>query len=57
MVHLLKNCSIFVAVHRKKHHQVAGIPITDLCWKLLKHPSGSKNQQHPLGKVFFFLLT
>ncbi|KAI3719588.1 hypothetical protein L6452_20490 [Arctium lappa] len=50
MVHLLKHSSIFMPLLRKKHHQVAGIPITDLCWKLLKHPSNSKNQ-HPSSGV------
>ncbi|XP_024989026.1 telomerase reverse transcriptase [Cynara cardunculus var. scolymus] len=50
MVYLLKHSSIFMPLHRKKHHQVAGIPITDLCWKLLKHPSDSKTQ-HPAAGV------
>ncbi|XP_071739579.1 telomerase reverse transcriptase [Rutidosis leptorrhynchoides] len=49
MVHILRYSSIFVPLNLKKHHQVAGFPIDNLCWKLLKHTSGSKNQQPALG--------
>ncbi|KAL7603250.1 hypothetical protein Lser_V15G15665 [Lactuca serriola] len=48
MVYLLKYSSIFILIHRKKHHQVTGIPINDMCWKLLKQTSESKNQQPSL---------
>ncbi|KAI3712673.1 hypothetical protein L1987_71235 [Smallanthus sonchifolius] len=49
MVHLLKYSSIFMPLNRKKHHQVTGIAITDLCWQHLKPISESKNQQ-PLSE-------
>nr|XP_043626813.1 telomerase reverse transcriptase [Erigeron canadensis] len=42
MVHLLKYSSIFMPLHPKKHHQVAGISIDGLCWEHLKHVSQSK---------------
>ncbi|KAL7608201.1 hypothetical protein Lser_V15G09733 [Lactuca serriola] len=41
MVYLLKNFSIFIQVDQNKHHQVAGTPINDMCWKLLKYTSNS----------------
>ncbi|KAL8265798.1 hypothetical protein R6Q59_003142 [Mikania micrantha] len=51
MVHLLRYSSIFLPLNRKKHHQVAGIAINDLCWQHLKHISVSKNQQQPSSGV------
>lgn len=53
MVYLLKYSSIFMPLSRKKHHQVAGIPINGLFWDLLKHTTVSKNQQPSLGKMFY----
>ncbi|XP_055817841.1 telomerase reverse transcriptase isoform X2 [Solanum dulcamara] len=37
MVYLLKNTSIFLRLPRNKHHQVAGVPISDLCLKSHLH--------------------
>ncbi|GAV67018.1 RVT_1 domain-containing protein/Telomerase_RBD domain-containing protein [Cephalotus follicularis] len=37
MVYLLRCTSIFLPLPHKKHHQVAGPPIIDLCYKFLKH--------------------
>ncbi|KAI3515964.1 hypothetical protein L1887_14871 [Cichorium endivia] len=45
MIYLLKYSSIFIPLHRKKHNQVTGTPINDLCWNLLKHTSNSNIHQ------------
>ncbi|KAK9075009.1 hypothetical protein SSX86_003328 [Deinandra increscens subsp. villosa] len=49
MFHLLKYCSIFMPLNRRKHHQVAGIAIDGLCWNYLKRKSSRKNQQPSPG--------
>ncbi|KAK1439435.1 hypothetical protein QVD17_05253 [Tagetes erecta] len=49
MVYLLKHTSIFVPLNKRKHQQVAGIAIDDLCWKHLKLISESKKQQPSSG--------
>ncbi|XP_060217196.1 telomerase reverse transcriptase isoform X1 [Lycium barbarum] len=41
MVYLLKNTSIFLRLPRNKHHQVAGVPISDLCLKSHLHISAT----------------
>ncbi|KAI7745599.1 hypothetical protein M8C21_024034 [Ambrosia artemisiifolia] len=46
MVHLLKYSSIFVPLNTNKHQQVAGFPITHLCWQHLKHISHSNNNNN-----------
>ncbi|XP_021998766.1 telomerase reverse transcriptase isoform X4 [Helianthus annuus] len=55
MVHLLKHSLIFMPLNRKKHHQVAGIAINDLCWQHLKnhqHSSGVPERHHKADSVF-----
>ncbi|XP_076902584.1 LOW QUALITY PROTEIN: telomerase reverse transcriptase-like [Bidens hawaiensis] len=51
MVYILKYSSIFIPLNKKKHNQVAGTAIIDLCWKHLKRTSKSKNQQRSLGVI------
>ncbi|KAM0057268.1 putative RNA-directed DNA polymerase [Helianthus debilis subsp. tardiflorus] len=54
MVHLLKHSLIFMPLNRKKHHQVAGIAINDLCWQHLKnhqHSSGVPERHHKADSV------
>ncbi|CAI9769450.1 unnamed protein product [Fraxinus pennsylvanica] len=48
MVYLLKYTSVFLPLPRKKHHQVAGFPISDLCLKIPRHMPDSEIQHHSL---------
>lgn len=41
MVYLLKHSSIFLPLPHKKHHQVAGPPINDICRKLSNQTANS----------------
>lgn len=62
MVYLLKHTSIFLLRPHKMHHQVAGPPITDLCFGFSKHVSESEHQKPSLTYLgnqdmrFIFLL-
>ncbi|CAL2237024.1 unnamed protein product [Prunus armeniaca] len=52
MVYLLRNASIFLPIQRKKHEQVTGLPISNLCPKKLKPaPQALRQQslQNPCG--------
>ncbi|KAH6824527.1 hypothetical protein C2S53_010341 [Perilla frutescens var. hirtella] len=45
MMYLLKYTSIFLPLSRKKHHQISGCPIGDLCSKFSGPKSGSQHHQ------------
>ncbi|KAI3445020.1 hypothetical protein Pfo_001685 [Paulownia fortunei] len=47
MMNLLMYTSLFLPLPRKKHHQIAGFPINDLCFKFSRHMPDSKSQHHP----------
>ncbi|KAL5763009.1 hypothetical protein ACOSP7_019273 [Xanthoceras sorbifolium] len=47
MVYILKYTSIFLPISPKKHHQVAGSPITDQSFKLSKLTAVNSHCQHP----------
>lgn len=56
MVYLLKFTSVFLPLPKKKHHQVAGFPINDLCLKVSRHMLDSEIQHRLLdhnGKLSF----
>ncbi|KAA0048343.1 telomerase reverse transcriptase [Cucumis melo var. makuwa] len=46
MIYLLMNSSIFLLTSQKRHHQVAGLPINNLCNKLSEYSTGSSNQRN-----------
>ena len=46
MVYLLKYTSIFLPVSSKKHQQVTGPPISDLCLKQSKKRTLESQHQH-----------
>ncbi|CAA2973214.1 telomerase reverse transcriptase isoform X1 [Olea europaea subsp. europaea] len=48
MVYLLKFTSVFLPLPKKKHHQVAGFPINDLCLKVSRHMLDSEIQHRLL---------
>ncbi|MCD7456701.1 hypothetical protein HAX54_032812 [Datura stramonium] len=55
MFYLLKDTSIFLRFSRNKHHQLAGVPISDLCLKSHLHISATMYKSsllHP-GKFQF----
>jgi len=47
MVYLLKNTSIFLPTPHGKHYQVAGPPISRLCFDMLKKCSSKFDNQQP----------
>lgn len=48
MVYLLKCTSIFVPLPRKKHHQVAGYSMSELCFKSQKQKQKPESLSHSL---------
>lgn len=50
MVYLLMNTSIFLTLSQKRHHQVAGLPVNNLCNKLSEYSTGSSNRRNLSGK-------
>ncbi|EXC16160.1 Telomerase reverse transcriptase [Morus notabilis] len=48
MAHLLKHASIFMPLDHKKYHQVAGTPITKLCFAMSKHMPKSQRPSYLL---------
>ncbi|KAL2514504.1 Telomerase reverse transcriptase [Forsythia ovata] len=46
MVYLLKHTSVFLPLLGKKHHQVAGFPISDLCLKFSRFMPDFEIQHH-----------
>ncbi|XP_031104805.1 telomerase reverse transcriptase isoform X1 [Ipomoea triloba] len=54
MVYLLRNASIFLPLSQKKLHQVAGFPITDLCFSSSIHTtfgSGKRKRFHDMQSM------
>ncbi|PIN23740.1 Telomerase catalytic subunit/reverse transcriptase TERT [Handroanthus impetiginosus] len=45
MMYLLRYSSLFLSLPRKKYHQIAGFPISDLCLKLSRHIPDPNSQQ------------
>ncbi|XP_022152578.1 telomerase reverse transcriptase isoform X3 [Momordica charantia] len=50
MFYLLMHTSIFLPLSQKSHHQVAGLPINNLCINSSKYSAGSPNQHNLFGK-------
>ena len=56
MVFLLKHTSIFLPVTRLKYHQVAGPPISKICFKMPNHTfdfQASSSRPIPSGNYAF----